>query len=209
MNSIVPKQFLQLGSKPIIIHSIEAFIRFKPDVKIIVVIPESQEELWNQTIRKFPVEADLQYVFGGETRFHSVKKGLSKVTSNSIVAVHDAVRPLVSQETLRSTYDSALSSGNGIPAIPVVDSFRILNEKGESRSINREMLRSIQTPQVFCYEQIISAYEKDYKNFYSDDASVVGDIGFKINLVDGNVENIKITRPLDLIWAEEIKKKRP
>jgi 2-C-methyl-D-erythritol 4-phosphate cytidylyltransferase len=207
MKSAVPKQFLLLDGVPIIIQTIKAFLNFNSETKFIIVLPKAQNSLWENIVEKFPIKANIETTFGGETRFHSVKNGLSKVNKSSIVAVHDAVRPLVSNKTIKRAYESARNNGNGVPAIEVTDSYRIVDSIGQNKSVDRQKLRSIQTPQIFKSEILLSAYNIDFSNQFTDDASVIESSGETINLTVGNSENIKITRPQDLILAEELIKK--
>lgn len=196
-----PKQFLPIHGKSILQHTIEAFHRFDPTFKYIVVLPKEYMEYWHHhcEMKKIPVKQTL--VAGGEERFFSVKNALQQVTGNGIVAIHDGVRPMVNKHTIRYCLETAKSKGNAVPVLPIVDSIRKVN--GESNSpVDRSHYRLVQTPQCFDVALIKRAYEQEYKASFTDDASVVESLGVQIHLVEGNKENIKITSPFDLQLAE-------
>jgi len=203
MNAPLPKQFLEINGKPVIMHTIEAFYNFNPQISIIVVLPSDQIEFWQQLCKKHAFVIHHKIAQGGETRFQSVKNGLKLVDIPSLVAVHDAVRPLVSPETIVRCFEKAEQSGAVIPVVELVDSIREVNDD-DSISVNREKYRMVQTPQVFDGEILLNAYQQEYNLLFTDDASVVESEGVKIHLVDGNRENIKITTQMDLIFAEMI-----
>ncbi len=197
----IPKQFINLAGMPVIMHTIGVFHSFDPTLEIIVVLPKTQFGFWKVLCEEFNFNTKITVVEGGSERFHSVKNGLNAVTTNGIIAIHDAVRPLVSHETLQRCMDAARSFGNAVPVIPPVDSIRELTETG-STQVSREHFRLVQTPQCFQKEQILKAFEQEFTTLFTDDASVVEAAGLHINLVEGNRENMKITTPMDLTIAE-------
>ncbi len=200
MNSHLPKQFLELKGKPILIHTISKFIRYASDIHIVLVLPEEQIPLWNELSKSHNFNFPVEVVAGGPTRFHSVKNGLNKVKDNALVAIHDGVRPLVSLNTIQQVFHLASKFGNAIPVTGVNESVRIL-DKAFSKVIDRNSLRIVQTPQCFKSEIIKKAYQENYKESFTDDASVLENFGQRIFLVEGNQSNIKITSPEDLLIA--------
>lgn len=201
MGTEIPKQFLQLLGKPVLMHTISAFNNWNPKINIIVVLPESQQDYWKQLIQTHNFNIPHQITTGGETRFHSVSNGLNLVPLNTLVGIHDAVRPLVSKDSITRCFDEAEQQGNAIPFIPINDSLRIL-EEDKNKILDRSKVVSIQTPQVFQSTIIKTAFDTPYQDFFTDDASVLEYQGHQINLVKGNPENIKITTPSDLNIAE-------
>jgi len=193
-----------LNDEPILFHTVRTLYLAIEDLNIIIVLPEDQIDYWNALCRTHNFSIPHQIVIGGETRFHSVKNGLELINDVSgIVGVHDAVRPLVSQEVILATYEMALEAGNAIPVMPVSESIRKVDENG-SYPIDRTELRIVQTPQCFKAGILKNAYEQDYEPNFTDDASVVEKFGEKIILCNGNSANIKITTPFDLRVAEII-----
>lgn len=201
MGTTLPKQFLDINKKPVLMHTLEVFHRFDPKSKIILGLPEPQMDFWQQLCAQHNFKIEHQLSPGGETRFHTVKNALNLVDGEGLVAVHDGVRPLVSTDTLERCFDGAESDGATIPVLPVVESVRQLTNSG-SIAVDRSQYVSVQTPQVFQSKIIKDAYEQDFSNHFTDDASVVEALGHSIHLVDGNRENIKITHPMDLKMAE-------
>jgi len=200
MGTDIPKQFLELAGKPVLMHSIERFRRFDNTIGIIVVIPENQFVLWESLREKHSFSVSHTLVKGGSSRFFSVKNGLQKVEDNAIVAIHDGVRPLVSTNTIIRCFRAAEEFGNGIPVINMPDSVRMITEQGNI-PVNRHSLRIIQTPQVFNARLIKKAYLRDFSSEITDDAMLLEKTGEMIHLVEGNRENIKITNPEDLVIA--------
>jgi 2-C-methyl-D-erythritol 4-phosphate cytidylyltransferase len=200
MGTDIPKQFLELAGKPVLMHSIERFRRFDNTIGIIVVIPENQFVLWENLREKHSFSVSHTLVKGGSSRFFSVKNGLQEVEDNAIVAIHDGVRPLVSTNTITRCFRAAEEFGNGIPVINMSDSVRMITEKGNI-PVNRHSLRIIQTPQVFNARLIKKAYLRDFSPEITDDAMLLEKTGEMIHLVEGNRENIKITNPEDLVIA--------
>lgn len=202
MGTNIPKQFLLLHQKPVLMHTIEVFFNYNKDIKIIVVLPESQIEYWQLLCCEHNFKIHHTVVKGGDTRFQSVKNGLSKVdASEGLVGIHDGVRPLVNIETIDKAFETASIHGTAIPVIKVNESLRKIDNYN-SEMVNREDYRLVQTPQCFQISIIKNAYNQEYKVEFTDDASVVESSGKKIYLTDGNLENIKITSPIDLKIAE-------
>lgn len=203
MKSEIPKQFLLLKGFPILMHTITRFHRFDPEIHIVLVLPSAEVERWNELCSAYRFKLHHMVVAGGETRFHSVKNGLSVVDDNCVVGIHDGVRPLVSTDVITRCYNAASKGSAVIPVVPAVDSLRMVTAEG-NLPLNRSTIRLVQTPQVFPSAMIKKAYKQEYTPFFTDDASVVEASGVDITLEDGNVENIKITNPLDLIIAERV-----
>ena len=201
MSNDVPKQFILLKNKPILMHTIETFYNFDSSIKIILVLPKEHILLWQQLCEKYGFRINCVIAEGGKERFFSVKNGLNFVDEKSIVAVHDGVRPFVSGKTLENCFNTAELLGNAVPVVPLNESIRLI-ENGANRHINRANLRIVQTPQVFRAEILKAAYLQNFDEKFTDDASVAETFGETINLVDGNSENIKITTPFDLKTAE-------
>lgn len=203
MKSVVPKQFLELAGRPILMHTLERFVAFDPAIKIILVLPEAHQSTWKELCVLHAFTLKHSVVNGGETRFHSVKNGLNTISGDGIVAVHDGVRPLVSITTIRRCFEEAKKKGNAIPCIPVHETVRQI-EGDSSKLVDRSALRLIQTPQVFEIRLLQQAFNQEYQSIFTDDASVIENKGENIHLVEGSRENIKITEPADLILAKSI-----
>jgi 2-C-methyl-D-erythritol 4-phosphate cytidylyltransferase len=203
MNSPLPKQFMLLQGKPLLIHSISVFLKFSPDIHIVLVLPEEHDDKWKSLCKKHHFYPPLELVHGGPTRFHSVKNGLKRVPDDAIVAIHDGVRPLVSLKTIQQSFHIASKFGNAIPAIDVNESVRLM-DGAFSKIIKRESLRLIQTPQCFHASKIKAAYNVNYDPSFTDDASVLERSGERIYLTEGNRENIKITNREDLAVASAL-----
>ena len=203
MGSDIPKQFLPVGGKPVLMRTIERFREYSPTLQIILVLPKAQQEYWKELCLKHNFTVAYQLADGGETRFHSVQHGLALIPDNAegIVGVHDGVRPFPSIEVIRNCYETAREKKTAIPVIPVVETVRHL--KGEtSETVPRNDYRLVQTPQTFDIQLLKAANRQPYNDGFTDDASVVEAFGFNITLVEGNRENIKITTPYDLKIAE-------
>ena len=201
MGTDIPKQFLELAGKPVLMHTIERFLTFSNSIHIITVLPGEYLEFWDQLKKKYTFTLPHIIVRGGETRFISVRNGLEYVDDDALVAVHDAVRPLVSIGTIKRCFETAGEYGNAIPVISPSDTLRIVNEEN-SKPVDRLLVKQIQTPQVFHSRLLKKAYGQSYLPEFTDDATVLEKTGEKIRLVDGNRENIKITNPEDLIIAQ-------
>jgi 2-C-methyl-D-erythritol 4-phosphate cytidylyltransferase len=196
MGAEVPKQFLLLNNRPILMWTIEKFFTYDPQIEIILVLPENQIAYWNSLCAHYNFTVNHRCVAGGNERFDSVKNGLEKA-SGELIGVHDAVRPLVSNRVIVETYAAAAIYGASIPVVSLTESLRQVKEN-DSFAVKRSDFKLVQTPQCFKSSVLRSAYQKPYQDFYTDDASVVEADGHKIHLVDGNEENIKITSPADL-----------
>lgn len=198
MGAEIPKQFLELGGRPLLMHTIERFKTFDESIEIITVLPENQIRHWWELQKKYSFTVTQTMVKGGSSRFFSVRNGLEFIDSPGLVAIHDGVRPFVSTDTIKRCFETAARLGNAIPVIPPSDTLRLLSDD-ESAPLNRLHVRLVQTPQVFSSELIINAYRQDYNPEFTDDAMVVEKTGVSINLVEGNRENIKITNPEDML----------
>lgn len=201
MGGELPKQYMELRGKPLIIHTLERFQRFDPEIKIVVVISPSHKKWWEPLTHTYELSREITLAMGGLTRFDSVKNGLTKLEKGTLTGIHDAVRPLVSQDTLLRCYESALHRGSGIPVIDMEESVRQLQDRGGSSAMDRSSLKRVQTPQVFHTDRIIKAYQQAYDPAFTDDATVYESIYGPPALVEGNLENIKITTPADLKLA--------
>ena len=201
MGGDIPKQFLPVGGKPILMHTIDRFLQYDEKMQVVLVLPESQQDYWRTLCDEYHFSQPYTLANGGETRFHSVKNGLVKVAPDALlIGVHDGVRPFVSLDTIRATYEEASRSEAVVPVIEVVETVRHLVD-GKSITVPRSDYRLVQTPQVFSASLLRQAYEQPYTDFFTDDASVVERLGHPVTLVPGNRENIKITTPFDLTIA--------
>ena len=199
-----PKQFLLLAGKPLLMHTIAVFHTYSPSLKIILTLPEDHIDYWNKLCLEYSFNIIHTIVQGGQTRFHSVQNALSVIDDESgIVAIHDGVRPLVNQQTIRNCFDIAYKENAVISVVPVFESLRIKNDKG-SKPVDREQFLIVQTPQVFKTSVIKEAYLQVYESSFTDDASVVERAGYQIEICEGNRENIKITTASDLLVAKSI-----
>lgn len=206
MSNNIPKQFLTILDKPILMHTIEKFHNSTYKPQIIVVIPETEVEAWKNLQLQHHFNVPHQVVFGGKERFNSVQNSLNYITNaDAIVAIHDAVRPLVSSKTIEKCFDAALLNGNAIAAITSKDSIRI-KEENKNISVARDQVFLIQTPQVFRLKQLVIAYQQEFNSDFTDDASVVEKAGYDIFLEEGDQFNFKITYQQDLILAEALLK---
>lgn len=207
MGNIEPKQFLLLKQKPLLWYTLDTFFRAYNDIKIILVLPNQHIEKGKAIANNFFENTEIKIVSGGNTRFHSVQYGLSEVKEKSVVFVHDAVRCLVSVPLIQRCYKQTIEKGSAVPAVAATDSIRILN--GTHHTIaDRQQVRIIQTPQTFLSEIILPAFTQDYNQAFTDEATVVEAYGEKVFLTEGEYENIKITRPVDMMIAERILEER-
>lgn len=204
MGGDIPKQFMLVGGKPVLFHTIEAFYHCDSSIRIILVLPQEQIEYWNRLCRDFDVPSVYALVAGGETRFHSVRNGLAAITATeeALVAVHDGVRPFVTKSVIKSCFEQTESLGAVVPVIDVVESVRSIDATGQSHSEDRSKYKLVQTPQTFRLSLLRKAYAQTYQPVFTDDASVVEASGQQVCLVPGNRENIKLTTPFDLRIAE-------
>ena len=203
MGSDIPKQFLPIGGKPVLMRTLERFRAYDDALQIILVLPEAQQAYWRELCGQYHFDVEYQLANGGQTRFHSVQNGLALVPDEAegVVGVHDGVRPFPSIEVIRNCYETARTKKAVIPVIPVVETVRHL-EGEKSVTVPRGDYRLVQTPQTFDIQLLKAANRQPYNDGFTDDASVVESYGFEITLVEGNRENIKITTPYDLKIAE-------
>ena len=203
MGSDIPKQFLPIGGKPVLMRTLERFREYSPTLQIILVLPQAQQDYWHQLCKDYDFKVEYVLANGGETRFHSVQNGLAKIPDDAegVVGVHDGVRPFPSIDVIRNCYETARTAKAVIPVIPVVETVRHL-QGNTSETVPRNDYRLVQTPQTFDIQLLKAANKQPYNDGFTDDASVVEAYGFNITLVDGNRENIKITTPYDLKIAE-------
>src|SRR4051812_33450043 len=201
----LPKQFFLLGGKTVFYFNIRKFLEAYEDMSIVLVLPEEYSDMGKEIIDAYFDYRRIQVTFGGETRFHSVQNGLRLVKEESIIFVHDAVRCLVTTELIRLCYEHTLQMGSAVPVVRSKDSVRFLNEEGnDNEVIDRNKVVLVQTPQTFHSKILLPAFEIDYKERFTDEATVVEAFGLKISLVEGDEDNIKITRPVDLLIAQAV-----
>lgn len=213
MGGDLPKQFIPLEGKPVLMHTLEAFHRWDASTELVLVLPEDHQSYWNMLCREIGCKVPHRIANGGETRFHSVRNGLQFLSEEigntsgrnekALIAVHDGVRPFVSSEVIAACFDEAEKNGTAIPVMPMIDSLRETDEKG-SHPVDRNCYFAVQTPQVFSSDLLLKAYEQEFSALFTDDASVVEAMGEAIHMVTGNRENIKITTPFDLLVAESL-----
>ena len=208
MGSDIPKQFLPIGGKPVLMRTLERFREYSKDLQIILVLPKAQQAYWQELCREYNFKVEYLLADGGETRFHSVQHGLALIPDDAegVVGVHDGVRPFPSIEVIRCCYETAHTAKAVIPVIPIVETVRELMGTGPVSSITvpRDKYRLVQTPQTFDIQLLKAANRQPYNDGFTDDASVVENYGHSITLVEGNRENIKITTPYDITVAEAI-----
>ena len=220
MGSDIPKQFLPIGGKPVLMRTIERFREYSADLQIILVLPEAQQDYWQELCKEYHFKVEYQLANGGQTRFHSVQNGLALVPDDAqgVVGVHDGVRPFPSVEVIRNCYETARTAKAVIPVIPVVETVRHLDNAQctmhnaqstmhnaqSSHTVPRDEYRLVQTPQTFDIQLLKAANRQPYNDGFTDDASVVESYGYAITLVEGNRENIKITTPYDITVAEAL-----
>ena len=210
MGSDIPKQFLPIGGKPVLMRTLERFREYSSNLQIILVLPEAQQAYWHQLCEEYHFNVEYILANGGQTRFHSVQNGLAKIPDDAqgVVGVHDGVRPFPSIEVIRNCYETARKVEAVIPVIPVVETVRHL-EGDTSVTVPRGDYRLVQTPQTFDIQLLKAANRQPYNDGFTDDASVVESYGHQITLVEGNRENIKITTPYDIVVAEAILTSHP
>lgn len=197
MGSEIPKQFLPIGGKPILMRTIEAFYGFNSGLQLIVVLPESEQAYWKEICNDYSFVIEHQVVSGGDSRFESVSNGLKQAVGNYI-AIHDGVRPFVSNAVIERCFASVIEFRAIVPVIDPVESIRQVTPDG-SMAVDRSNCKLVQTPQVFQADILKEAYKQSFNPLFTDDASVVEASGYKIHLVEGNRENIKVTTPFDLL----------
>ncbi|MDX1652326.1 MAG: 2-C-methyl-D-erythritol 4-phosphate cytidylyltransferase [Brumimicrobium sp.] len=202
MGTDLPKQFLLLGNKPLLMHTLQVFHDFDPKAQIILTLPKDWIDTWKKLCDKYSFEIPHITVLGGKERFHSIQKAV-KIAQGEYIAVHDGVRPLVSMETIKKVFKSAKRYGSGVPVLHPKDSLREVSGE-RNRPVERGNFRLVQTPQCFRSDWLKKAYEDKYSEAITDDATLVGNNGFPIHLTEGNEENIKITTPFDLKIATSL-----
>ena len=207
MNSDMPKQFLPLHDKPVLYYTIKAFIDAFKDIEIILVLPPEHIALGEEILDAFFNRKQIKITAGGETRFHSVKNGLELIHDEGIIFVHDGVRCLVTPKLIQYCYDTALEYGTAIPVIFAKDSIRIKTDMG-NQSVDRNNVMLVQTPQTFHSKILLNAFNIDFKEKFTDEASVVEAYGIELKLMEGEDINIKLTRPVDMLVAEQLIKLR-
>lgn len=202
MGATMPKQYLPIGNRPILMHTLDAFNSFDDTLDLILVLPASDHDLWESLCQTHSYQVPHRLVSGGSSRFQSVKNGLISLSADTdLVAIHDGVRPFVSQEVIGKSFDTAASSGSAIAVVALKDSIRKLDESGNSFHQDRQQFRLVQTPQTFQTAKILQAFETDELPQFTDDASVYEHMGWAVTLINGNLENIKITTPEDMGYA--------
>ena len=216
MGTDIPKQFLPIGGKPVLMRTLERFREYSANLQIILVLPKAQQDYWKKLCQKHNFTVEYQLTDGGETRFHSVQHGLALIPDDveGVVGVHDGVRPFPSVEVIRNCYETAREKKAVIPVIPIVETVRhLIGESNvqcstfnvqRSVTVPRNDYRLVQTPQCFDIQLLKAANRQPYNDGFTDDASVVEAFGLSITLVEGNRENIKITTPFDIVVAEAI-----
>ena len=206
MGGEIPKQFLPIGGKPVLMRTMEAFHAFDAEIQIVLVLPVAQQAYWKELCEQYAFTLPYRLADGGETRFHSVKNGLDTIPTDeeALVGVHDGVRPFVSAEVIARCYAEAARVGAVVPVTDVVETVRHLEDGRRSTTVNRDEYKLVQTPQVFSLALLKQAYAQPYVPAFTDDASVVEALGHEVTLVQGNRENIKITTPFDLVVARSM-----
>lgn len=208
MGGDLPKQFMPLHGKPVLMHTIERFRSYSDELKIILVLPHEQQDYWRQICLKHNFTVEHTVVDGGQTRFHSSQNGVAAVPDDAtgVIGIHDGVRPFVSEETIARCFEAARQFGAALPVLPVTDTLRRVTDDG-GYNVQRNDYRTVQTPQTFDAQLLKQAFKQPYSDNFTDDASVVEALGHKVTMVDGNRENIKLTTPFDLVVAEALIKK--
>lgn len=201
VGAAIPKQFLPLANKPMLMHTIEQFYRFDSAIQIVVVLHADYFILWSELCKEYNFGVDCELVVGGDTRFDSVKRGLEAVSGDRVVGIHDAARPLVTEKLIAQCYERAFEDQCGV--IPVVDEKNSLRQvvRDKHQLLDREGVKIVQTPQVFPAHLIKKAYEVDYNPLFTDDATVAENDGVKVKLIEGEDANIKVTTMSDVKYA--------
>ncbi|MFY0607428.1 MAG: 2-C-methyl-D-erythritol 4-phosphate cytidylyltransferase [Cyclobacteriaceae bacterium] len=204
MQNSLPKQFIKVLEKPLMVHTIEAFLHYDSEIQVVVVLPHDHFDTWNEIKKEYLTDQEIGIAEGGETRFQSVRQGL-KLVKGELVAIHDAVRPMISSEVIDAAFQSAMKKGSGVAMVPVKDSIRETHGD-QTIARDRSLYYQVQTPQTFQMSLISKAFERKEMTTFTDDASVFEAAGMSVERVDGDYRNIKITTPEDLILAEAILK---
>ena len=200
MKTDIPKQFLALNGKPILMHTMDKFYQFDKEIQLILALPQNQIENWEKLCETYQFRIPHRIVSGGSERFYSVKNALDTVSGSGLIAIHDGVRPLVDKETIARCFQCAEKFGTAVPAIALTDSIRMISANN-SQAMDRSAFVLVQTPQVFQSEILHDCYAQEFDTKFTDDASVAESAGYTIKIVEGNRENIKITTSFDLEWA--------
>lgn len=209
MGTDLPKQFLPLGGKPVLMHTLERFHAYDRSLKLILVLPKEQQDYWRQLCAEHQFTTPHSLADGGATRFESSQNGLALIPDGEegLVAIHDGVRPFVSAEVIDRCFEAAREDYAAIPVLPVTDTLRHVNPSGYAMNVPRDNYRIVQTPQVFDIALAHQAFNQPYRDTFTDDASVIESLGCQVTMVEGNRENIKLTTPFDLELAETLVKK--
>ena len=209
MGSDIPKQFLKIDGKPILMRTLERFHKYDPEMHLIVVLPKEQQEYWHKLCEEYHFTIPHEIADGGETRFESSKNGLALIPDDAegLVGFHDGVRPFVSHDTIRRCIEMAEEEYTAIPVVPVTSTLRHIDPRGGGFNVDRSLYREVQTPQVFDITLARQAFNQPDRSQFTDDSSVIESLGCKVSTVEGNRENIKITTPFDLTIAEAIIRK--
>jgi 2-C-methyl-D-erythritol 4-phosphate cytidylyltransferase len=203
IKSSVPKQFIELNGKPILLHTVEAFFRYSENITVILVLPIDDVSIWESIVSKFNFKKPIIIQLGGDTRFQSVKNGLEKITTDGLVAIHDGVRPLVSTDIIAASFRIAAEHKSAVAAVRLKESIR-MTDQDQTKAVDRSRFRLIQTPQTFDVNLIKSAYTIKEEEDLTDDASVAERAGHAISLFEGSYRNIKVTTDEDLVIAEAL-----
>lgn len=208
MGADIPKQFLPIGGKPVLMRTIERFREYRRDLSIILVLPEAQQAYWKELCTEYGFDIPHRLANGGSTRFESSKNGIAAIPKGEegFVAIHDGVRPFVSTDTIARCFEAVEESYAVIPVMPVTDTLRYIDRQGGGKNVLRSDYRTVQTPQVFDLALLRRAFGRPYQDSFTDDASVVEGLGCPVAMVEGNRENIKITTPFDIAVAETLLK---
>jgi 2-C-methyl-D-erythritol 4-phosphate cytidylyltransferase len=207
MGGQLPKQFMLLNNKPVLYYTIKTFLNSYPDMQVVLVLPVDYTDMGQEIIDAYFDKSRIRITGGGDTRFQSVKNGLKLVEEDAIVFVHDGVRCLLTTDLINRCYEKALETGTAIPAITSKDSIRLIREDS-SEAFDRNKVMLVQTPQTFHSKILLPAFQIDYKDKFTDEATVAEAYGMKVSLVEGEEDNIKITRPVDLLIADKILQER-
>jgi len=203
MKSDIPKQFIVVNGLPILMHTLFAFTKYSSEISIVLVLPQDQFSFWEELCSEYQFKMSYQLVAGGATRFDSVKNGLNSISDkNALVAVHDGVRPVITSNVILNSFTTALNEGTAVASVALKDSIRTVSASGTNKALDRSSVRLIQTPQTFRIDWMNKAFDQPYQTTFTDCASVLESAGYPINLFEGSYENIKITTPEDLKWAE-------
>ena len=209
MGGDIPKQFMNIGGEPVLMHTIRRFREYSETLQIIVVLPHDQQAYWHRLCQEHRFDVSHHIVDGGETRFHSSKNGINAIPDDAegVVGIHDGVRPFVSVEVIDRCFETARDEYACIPVMPVTDTLRYIDQHGGGKNVLRSDYRIVQTPQTFDIALLKQAFNRPYQESFTDDASVVEALGCQVQMVEGNRENIKITTPFDLVVAEALMKR--